>query len=71
MVEELRGVFLVWLLYMGTDLAHSIIGRLLRSYTTPPVPQPSYRDQRDPWWVNEAIQTIITWIHSEEDRRRE
>ena len=59
MVEELRGVFLVWLLYMGTDLAHSIIGRLLRSYTTPPVPQPSYRDQRDPWWVNEAIRRSL------------
>ena len=59
MVEELRGVFLVWLLYMGTDLAHTIIGRLLRSYTTPPVPQPSYRDQRDPWWVNEAIRRSL------------
>ena len=58
-VEELRGVFLVWLLYMGTDLAHTIIGRLLRSYTTPPVPQPSYRDQRDPWWVNEAIRRSL------------
>ena len=58
-LEELRGVLLVWLLYMGTDLAHAIVGRIARTYTTPPVPKQTHQDQRDPWWLNEAVRRTL------------